>query len=67
MSCIHQVYVPVALQGATDRSALAGADAHVGVAPARQRVAAGALLVREAFTLVSCEFETSSVRVVGQV
>jgi secretion/DNA translocation related TadE-like protein len=67
MGYTHQVYLSVALQGATDRAALAGADAHVGVIPGMPCVVAGALLVREGFTLASCEIETSSVRVVGQV
>lgn len=67
LGVVHQVHLSLALQGATDRAALAGADAHVGVAPAIPCVVAGELLRREGFTLVSCEQETTSVRVVGEV
>lgn len=67
MGLAHQVHLSLALQDATDRAALAGADAQVGVSPALPCVIAGALLAREGFTLVSCELETSSVRVVGAV
>lgn len=67
MGVAHQMYVSLALQGATDRAALAAADAQVGVTPAMPCVLAGELLHKEGFALVSCEQETSGVRVVGEV
>lgn len=66
LGVVHQVHLSLALQGATDRAALAAADAYVGVTPALPCVVAGELLHREGFALVSCEQETSSVRVVGE-
>ena len=61
-----QATTSVKLQGATDRAALAAADALVGVSPWLPCDVAQEILGKEGFELVSCDQELTSMRVVGQ-
>jgi DNA topoisomerase-1 len=61
-----QVHTAHKLQGATDRAALAAADALVGVVPWLPCTVAGSILIEEGFQMVSCELEKDSARVIGK-
>jgi secretion/DNA translocation related TadE-like protein len=61
-----QLHTAQRLQGATDRAALAAADALVGVVPWLPCTVAGRILVEEGFQMVSCELENNSARVIGK-
>ena len=56
----------LALQSSVDRSALAGADVLVGVVPGIPCDHVSWLLENEGFSVVSCELNSASLRVVGQ-